>query len=174
MVPQWTYGRVRAARWDRFSRPEKLPEYGNSAFRPCGGGMWPRPRKAGAGSSDAILAFGRPAQRCGCGHDAEPRRGRQAGSTTVDCRFSNLFNWPDDPPEPAYEKGRSRQAEVILARITHNVLVAQKFTFYRFHGPHEAGIAVSTNPISGSNSTLASRSSIPIAAGKAPRFSFQA
>jgi microcin C transport system substrate-binding protein len=32
MVPQWTYGRVRAARWDRFSRPEKLPEYGNSAF----------------------------------------------------------------------------------------------------------------------------------------------
>jgi microcin C transport system substrate-binding protein len=40
MVPQWTYGRVRAARWDRFSRPEKLPEYGNSAFRPCGGGMW--------------------------------------------------------------------------------------------------------------------------------------
>jgi ABC-type oligopeptide transport system substrate-binding subunit len=32
MVPQWTYGRVRAARWDRFSRPEKLPEYGSSAF----------------------------------------------------------------------------------------------------------------------------------------------
>ena len=79
-----------------------------------------------------------------------------------------------DQPEPAYEKGRSRQAEVILARITHNVLVAQKFTFYRFHGPYEAGIAVSTNSISGSDSTLASRSSIPIAAGKAPRFSFQA
>ena len=32
VVPQWTYGKVRAARWDRFARPEKLPEYGLSAF----------------------------------------------------------------------------------------------------------------------------------------------
>jgi microcin C transport system substrate-binding protein len=32
VVPQWTYGKVRSARWDRFGRPEKLPEYGNGAF----------------------------------------------------------------------------------------------------------------------------------------------
>jgi microcin C transport system substrate-binding protein len=32
VVPNWTYGQVRSARWDRFSRPEKLPEYGLSAF----------------------------------------------------------------------------------------------------------------------------------------------
>jgi microcin C transport system substrate-binding protein len=32
VVPQWTYRKVRAARWDRFAHPEKLPEYGNSAF----------------------------------------------------------------------------------------------------------------------------------------------
>jgi microcin C transport system substrate-binding protein len=32
VVPQWTYGKVRTARWDRFSRPEKLPQYGLSAF----------------------------------------------------------------------------------------------------------------------------------------------
>jgi microcin C transport system substrate-binding protein len=32
VVPQWTYRKVRAARWDRFGHPEKLPEYGNSAF----------------------------------------------------------------------------------------------------------------------------------------------
>ena len=32
VVPQWTYGKVRAARWDRFGRPERLPEYGASAF----------------------------------------------------------------------------------------------------------------------------------------------
>ena len=32
VVPQWTYGKVRTARWDRFGRPEKLPEYGMSAF----------------------------------------------------------------------------------------------------------------------------------------------
>ena len=32
VVPQWTYGRVRSARWDRFGRPDKLPEYGMSAF----------------------------------------------------------------------------------------------------------------------------------------------
>jgi microcin C transport system substrate-binding protein len=32
VVPQWTYGKVRSARWDRFGRPEKLPEYGMSAF----------------------------------------------------------------------------------------------------------------------------------------------
>ena len=28
VVPQWTYGKVRTARWDRFGRPEKMPKYG--------------------------------------------------------------------------------------------------------------------------------------------------
>jgi len=32
VVPQWTYGKVRTARWNRFGRPDKLPEYGNGAF----------------------------------------------------------------------------------------------------------------------------------------------
>jgi microcin C transport system substrate-binding protein len=32
VVPQWTYGKSRTARWDRFGRPEKMPVYGASAF----------------------------------------------------------------------------------------------------------------------------------------------
>ena len=32
VVPQWTYGKQRTARWDRFGRPEKLPQYGAAAF----------------------------------------------------------------------------------------------------------------------------------------------
>jgi microcin C transport system substrate-binding protein len=32
VVPQWTYGKVRTARWDRFGRPGPLPKYGISAF----------------------------------------------------------------------------------------------------------------------------------------------
>ncbi len=32
VVPQWTYGKVRSARWDRFSHPETMPKYGLSAF----------------------------------------------------------------------------------------------------------------------------------------------
>lgn len=32
VVPQWTYGKVRTARWDRFGRPQVLPKYGASAF----------------------------------------------------------------------------------------------------------------------------------------------
>ncbi len=32
VVPQFTYDKVRTARWDRFGRPEKLPTYGMSAF----------------------------------------------------------------------------------------------------------------------------------------------
>ena len=32
VVPQWTYGKVRSARWDRFGRPHPLPKYGLSAF----------------------------------------------------------------------------------------------------------------------------------------------
>jgi microcin C transport system substrate-binding protein len=32
VVPQWTYGKVRTARWDRFGRPERLPKYGAAAF----------------------------------------------------------------------------------------------------------------------------------------------
>jgi microcin C transport system substrate-binding protein len=32
VVPQFTYDKVRTARWDRFGRPEKLPTYGMAAF----------------------------------------------------------------------------------------------------------------------------------------------
>jgi microcin C transport system substrate-binding protein len=32
VVPQWTYGKVRSARWDRFGRPAELPKYGLSGF----------------------------------------------------------------------------------------------------------------------------------------------
>jgi microcin C transport system substrate-binding protein len=32
VVPQWTYGKVRTARWDRFGRPHELPKYGAAAF----------------------------------------------------------------------------------------------------------------------------------------------
>jgi microcin C transport system substrate-binding protein len=32
VVPQWAYGKVRSARWDRFSRPNQLPKYGMAAF----------------------------------------------------------------------------------------------------------------------------------------------
>jgi microcin C transport system substrate-binding protein len=36
VVPQWTYGKVRSARWDRFGRPAAMPKYGLSAFP----GIW--------------------------------------------------------------------------------------------------------------------------------------
>jgi microcin C transport system substrate-binding protein len=32
VVPQWTYGKIRSARWDRFGHPDPLPKYGASAF----------------------------------------------------------------------------------------------------------------------------------------------
>lgn len=32
VVPQWTYGKVRTARWDRFAKPDTMPVYGLSAF----------------------------------------------------------------------------------------------------------------------------------------------
>lgn len=32
VVPQWTSGKQRTLRWDRFSRPERMPEYAASAF----------------------------------------------------------------------------------------------------------------------------------------------
>jgi microcin C transport system substrate-binding protein len=32
IVPQWTYNKVRTARWDRFFHPDKMPEYGAPAF----------------------------------------------------------------------------------------------------------------------------------------------
>jgi microcin C transport system substrate-binding protein len=32
VVPQWTYRKVRSARWDRFGRPDPLPKYGAAAF----------------------------------------------------------------------------------------------------------------------------------------------
>ena len=32
VVPQWTYGKQRTARWDRFGHPDEMPKYGASAF----------------------------------------------------------------------------------------------------------------------------------------------
>jgi microcin C transport system substrate-binding protein len=32
VVPQWTYGKQRTARWDRFGRPDNMPKYGAAAF----------------------------------------------------------------------------------------------------------------------------------------------
>src|SRR5216684_487778 len=32
VVPHWTYGFLRTARWDRFSHPDELPKYGRGAF----------------------------------------------------------------------------------------------------------------------------------------------
>src|SRR4029453_11183453 len=32
VVPQWTYGKARTARWDRFGQPDPLPKYGVSGF----------------------------------------------------------------------------------------------------------------------------------------------
>ena len=32
VVPQWSYGKVRTARWDRFAKPRVMPVYGLSAF----------------------------------------------------------------------------------------------------------------------------------------------
>jgi microcin C transport system substrate-binding protein len=32
VVPQWTYGKQRSARWNRFGRPENMPRYAASAF----------------------------------------------------------------------------------------------------------------------------------------------
>ena len=32
VVPQWTYGKQRTARWDRFGRPENMPQYAAAAF----------------------------------------------------------------------------------------------------------------------------------------------
>ena len=32
VVPQWAYGKIRTARWNRFGRPQMLPKYGLAAF----------------------------------------------------------------------------------------------------------------------------------------------
>jgi microcin C transport system substrate-binding protein len=32
VVPQWTYGKQRTARWDRFSHPDNMPKYAAAAF----------------------------------------------------------------------------------------------------------------------------------------------
>jgi microcin C transport system substrate-binding protein len=32
VVPQWSYGKVRTARWDRFGKPQAMPAYGLPAF----------------------------------------------------------------------------------------------------------------------------------------------
>ena len=45
-----------------------------------------------------------------------------------------------DQPEPADQKSRFRQAEIVRRRIAHNVLLAQKFALHRLDGADEARI----------------------------------
>ena len=48
VVPQWTYGKIRSARWNRFGRPDPLPKYGFSGFPTIW--WWDAARAAKAGS----------------------------------------------------------------------------------------------------------------------------
>ena len=32
VIPQWTYQKLRTARWDRYARPQVMPKYGVSGF----------------------------------------------------------------------------------------------------------------------------------------------
>ena len=48
VVPQWTYGKVRSARWDRYGRPDPMPKYGASAFPTIW--WWDAAKAAKAGS----------------------------------------------------------------------------------------------------------------------------
>ena len=43
VVPQWTYGKERTIRWDRFGRPERMPEFGGADFPAI---WWWDPEKA--------------------------------------------------------------------------------------------------------------------------------
>jgi microcin C transport system substrate-binding protein len=48
VLPQWTYGKQRTARWDRFARPKEMPKYGLSAFPTIW--WWDADKAAKAGS----------------------------------------------------------------------------------------------------------------------------
>ncbi len=48
VVPQWTYSKLRTARWDRFSRHDPLPKYGMSGFPALW--WWDSARAAKAGN----------------------------------------------------------------------------------------------------------------------------
>ncbi len=51
VVPQWTYGKVRSARWDRFGRPDPTAEIRLlGAFRRSGGGTQAKAAKVGSRS----------------------------------------------------------------------------------------------------------------------------
>ncbi len=50
VVPQWSYNKVRTARWDRFSHNEPLPKYGQSAFPALW--WWDANKAAKTGSRD--------------------------------------------------------------------------------------------------------------------------
>ena len=45
-----------------------------------------------------------------------------------------------DQPEPANQESGCRQAEIVRRRVTHNVLLTQKFAFHGLDGADEARI----------------------------------
>ena len=77
VVPQWTYGKVRSARWDRFGRPDACRNTGQRPSRRSGGGTSKkRPRRrVHNGTIHPPERLG-PCWRRGCG-----RRGAQSHSS---------------------------------------------------------------------------------------------
>src|SRR5215471_17073818 len=68
-----------------------------------------------------------------------------AVSERVDKQVASLLAAAEPPPsvdqpEPAGEERRFGHAEVILVRVTHHVVAAQKLALDRFDGPHEARV----------------------------------
>jgi microcin C transport system substrate-binding protein len=52
VVPQWTYDKARTARWDRFAKPDRMPEFGQSAFPAIW--WWDAARAARTGGSRPV------------------------------------------------------------------------------------------------------------------------
>jgi len=62
VVPQWTYGKVRTARWDRFGHPDPMPKYGAAAFPTVW--WWDAERAAKTGSSRPGAPHSAMSERC--------------------------------------------------------------------------------------------------------------
>jgi microcin C transport system substrate-binding protein len=63
VVPQWFYGKIRSARWDRFSHADPLPKYGMSGFPTVW--WWDADKAAKTGSRQCTVLPSLPPLSCG-------------------------------------------------------------------------------------------------------------
>ena len=113
VVPQWNYGKVRSARWDRFGHPAPLPKYGRVGISHR---LVVGRRKSGQDGKPVLMLVRSGAGMCAisaCGRGLDRRLNRHGWVRGCGPGPSPIL--VVETPRALFRKGRGRNADAPLS-----------------------------------------------------------